>query len=243
MATAGESDHETMNVFEYPNLDEFTEAVSERIFSELKNAIEVRQSASLALSGGGTPMPIYSKLAGMKLEWSHVVAVPTDERWVSHDHAANNANQIRACFGHCGIDILGLVPDEVSGVPTPNHAIDVLARIPTPFDVALLGMGNDAHFASLFPRSAALRDGLDPASASVALPVIPDPLPSEAPFGRVSLTLAKLLESRNVLLAITGENKRRVLDHATHDEVDPQDCPVAALLRAAGDRLDIFWSP
>lgn len=203
----------------------------------------MRESASLALSGGGTPMPIYSKLSEMTLDWSRVVAVPTDERWVSKDHPANNTSQIRACFGSCGIHIHDLVPDEVIGAPTADYAREVLQEIPMPFDVALLGMGSDAHFASLFPESPALADGLDPDSTTVALPVVPDPLPPEAPFGRISLTLAKLLQSRNLLLAITGENKRAVLDQAMHDQANPQHCPVAALLQAAGDRLDIYWSP
>ena len=232
-----------MNLFEYPNSAAFIEALSERIHGELAKAIDMRESASLALSGGGTPMPIYSKLSEMALDWSRVVAVPTDERWVSPDHPANNASQIRACFGSCGIRILDLVPDEAIGAPTADYARDMLQDIPVPFDVALLGMGSDAHFASLFPGSPALADGLDPASATIALPVMPDPLPPEAPFGRISLTLAKLLASRNVLLAITGENKRAVLDQAMHDHVDPYHCPVAALLRTAGDRLDIYWSP
>lgn len=243
MAIVGESDLENMNLFEYPNLDSFIEAVSKRIHAALAEAIELRESASLALSGGGTPMPIYSKLSEMTLDWSSVVAVPTDERWVPKDHPSNNASQIRTFFGGCGIRILGLVPDEATGEPTAEHARDILQDIPVPFDVALLGMGSDAHFASLFPGSPALADGLDPASTTVALPVMPDPLPPEAPFGRISLTLAKLLQSRNVLLAITGENKRAVLDQALHDRVDPQHCPVAALLRAAGDHLDIYWSP
>lgn len=209
----------------------------------LKTALDQRGQASMALSGGGTPMPLYAALANASLDWARVWAVPTDERWVSASHAANNLGQIAEHMASSDIGLVGLVPDEPAGMPDPVPARSALAALPGSFDVVIVGMGGDGHFASLFPRSPALVAGLDPDGQESALVVTPDPLPPEAPFERISLTLSKLLATRYLVLLITGEEKREVFERAARSDADANELPIAALIRAAGSRLNVFWSP
>jgi 6-phosphogluconolactonase len=233
----------TINLTAFSDKAALTDAVSARIHKLLEQALQQRPNACLALSGGGTPMPIYSRLAGMRLDWSSVIALPTDERWVDCDHAASNYRQIVERFSGCRLAIKSLVPTRVGESADPEQAIATLAELPAIFDVVLLGMGGDGHFASLFPGSPTLAAGLDPAGQDPALAVTPDPLPPEAPFQRITLSLARLLATRHVMLVITGHDKREILERAARDDADPNQLPVAALLRTAGQHLPIYWSP
>ena len=116
----------------------------------------------------------------------------------------------------------------------------LLAARPQPFDAVLLGMGADGHIASLFPGAANLADGLALDSSVDAIATLPDPLPPEAPFARISLTLPRLLRAGGVHLVVTGHAKRAVLNQARRDPQAP--FPVAALLHA-GAPIHLHWSP
>lgn len=228
---------------EFADRHALVEGVSRRVCLQLEACLAEEPTACIVLAGGSTPMPIYARLAESHLDWSRISAVPSDERWVAADHPASNAHQIGAQFAGSGLQFLSLVPDPPSGAADPGHADVVLSSLPVPFELVLLGMGEDGHFASLFPNSAALEAGLDPAAAASALAVRPDPLPPEAPFERISLSLSRLLQTRSLLLVISGSAKRAVLEQAARPAADPRQLPIAALLRAADERLEIFWSP
>ena len=122
------------------------------------------------------------------------------------------------------------------------QARTLLAAHPEPFDAVLLGMGADGHFASLFPGAANLADGLALDSGIDAIATLPDPLPPEAPFARISLSLPRLLRAREIHLVVTGEAKRRVLRQAQQQDAG-SGLPIAALLHARTRSVQIHWSP
>ncbi len=244
MGTAGVS--ESLNIKTYPSRDALEQGVTERLVDGLHHALDAKPTVAISLSGGSTPMPIYARLAKASVDWDRVVAIPTDERWVARDHEANNAHQIKQHLKGQGPAIRDLVPQSVDGPPDASFAHQVLQELPSPFAISVVGMGQDAHFASLFPNHAKLLEGLDVHSSSDFISLTPDPLPPEAPFGRISLTLSKLMDSQAILLVITGSQKKAVLDEAwarvsAHDDAQAQ-WPIMALLREAKDRLEIHWS-
>lgn len=227
----------------HPDADAFSLALASALQAEIRIGLATRGRATLALAGGRTPLPVYRHLATAALEWSKVVALPTDERWVGHDHRDCNSRALRAAFAAAGaLRILPLTPAGAGSPADPERALQALASIDEPFDAVLLGMGTDGHVASLFPGAAELPAGLDPHNPEDALVVHPDPLPADAPFARISLGIARLARTRRLLLAVTGATKRAVLDRA-QARSDPLDLPVCALLHDRGVQVEIHWCP
>jgi len=187
--------------------------------------LEGRLSAALATTpgevaisvpGGSTPFPILAQLAKASLAWPRVAVWPGDDRIVAEDHSASNVGRIRGLLESTGADIVPLTEDA-----DPPH-----------FALVWLGMGNDGHVASLFPST-------DP-RANDPFPVrclIPDPVPPEAPFDRISLTIPALLASDELLFVVRGAQKRALFEAAADGA---NDLPVARLLRAARQPVTCF---
>ncbi|MEM9838930.1 MAG: 6-phosphogluconolactonase [Pseudomonadota bacterium] len=201
-----------------------------RIISALSSGVADRGEAHMALSGGSTPAPIYERLSAYdKLDWSKVTVTLVDERMTEPNDPASNEVLVRNT----------LLKDAASSA-TFTPITEGQASVPQQ-DIMLLGMGGDGHFASLFPTAEELQDGLY-ASAPAVLRMTPNPLPANAPFPRLTLTLPTILASRALVLAITGDEKRGVLDSA--QEAGPtEDLPISALLRADHPNLTILWAP
>ena len=243
--------------FDYANTDQLAAACAARIDADLDVALRERGAALLALAGGRTSPPVFRRLAVQFRDWSRVSILPSDERWVAADHPDCNLRQMREAFaGAEGIRWLSLVPALPQGEPSANFANGALAPYPQAFDVCMLGMGADGHFASLFPGAPTLADALSPTQASAAMPIVPDPMPAAGPHARVSLTLPRMLNSRRLLLVISGQDKRAVLERVIAS-VRPEPVegrredagtnaatlPVAALLAAHHPAAEIHWSP
>ena len=257
-----------MKLVTHPNPAALAAAVATLIAGDLDAALGERGRALLALAGGRTSPPVFRQLAMQPRDWSRVTILPSDERWVPAHHADCNLRQMREAFAAAhGIHWLALVPDLPAGPACADFANRALAARPEAFDVAMLGMGVDGHFASLFPGAPTLAAGLaltvgagssrepsdqtgkssrdEPApteSRAAAIPIIPNPMPAAGPHPRISLTLARLLHSRTLLLVITGADKRALLERAQAEGASSA-LPVAALLRAAHPRFEIHWSP
>lgn len=228
---------------DYPDLAALAEGVAGELHAGCGSAIRARGTARLALAGGGTPLPAYRRLAAMPLDWSRVTAVPGDERCVPHDHPACNFRQLGAVLdGAPALQLLPLTPSDGDPDAAQAHANAVLSRCSSPFDATVLGMGLDAHTASLFPGASGLAAALDPYAPMDAVRIDPDPLPPEAPYPRITLTAARLLRTRAVHLVVAGHAKRELLQRALRAD-DRSRYPVAALLHAADAPVHVHWSP
>lgn len=229
---------------EHADADTLSRALAEAIATATREALARRGHALLSLAGGRTPLPAYRTVASMPFDWHHVTALPGDDRCVPHFHAASNVRELRALFAAAeGVTIESLTTEDGEPDASARHAQAMLAQHrDTPFDLVVLGMGADAHTASLFPHAPQLAAALDPASQAEALRIDPDPLPPEAPFPRISLTAARLLRARALHLVVAGDAKRAVLDQAMA-AADPMRQPVAAILHAPGAHVHVHWSP
>lgn len=172
----------------------------------------------LAVPGGKTPLPIFDILSKRSLPWGTVSLMLTDDRIVPDNHPASNQGKLEAAFD-----------------ATPAHIAKLEEGMPLPvFDLVWLGMGTDGHIASLFPNMNLRVDG----EAAVDH-TIPDPLPPEAPFERLSFNMAALTQAKEIMLVVRGCGKKRVLDEAI---VGENDLPVTRLFNAARCPITIFWS-
>jgi 6-phosphogluconolactonase len=171
---------------------------------------------AITIPGGSTPFPILAELARLGLDWSRIAVWPGDDRIVAEDHPASNAGRIRAALEPLGARVVALAEDL-----DPPH-----------FALAWLGMGTDGHIASLFPNTDPRAD--DPLRLRR---LVPDPLPPEAPFHRLSLTIPALLDSDALVFVIRGDEKRALFDAAL---AGGHELPVARLLAAADQPVTCF---
>jgi 6-phosphogluconolactonase len=111
-----------------------------------------------------------------------------------------------------------------------------LLQAPFPFACALLGMGEDGHFASLFPDAENLQEGLDVDSRQLCVPV----QTAASPYPRVSLTLSALSRSDEIVLLIFGDAKRDVYETA---KTSTNGNPVSHLLRQKRAPVHVYWAP
>lgn len=172
---------------------------------------------AITVPGGSTPFPIMQQLVTRDLDWSRLEVWPGDDRIVPEDHQASNTGKVRALFQPLGARVATL-----SEEARPPH-----------FALAWLGMGEDGHIASLFPNTDPRVD--DP---QMVRRLTPDPLPPEAPFDRITLTIPALLNSDAIMFTLGSSAAKRTLFDAAR--AGTHDLPVARLLRAASQQVTCF---
>lgn len=223
----------------------FEEAAAAVVAETLAGAVGERGRAAIALAGGGTPRGLYNRLGGEswreRIPWERVDLFWGDERCVPSDHPESNFRMVEETL----LSKLALLPERIHRVPTELGAEKAAAAYAEElwevlgeearFDLVLLGLGDDGHTASLFPRTPRLRDE----ERWVVTTRSPQP-----PHRRVSLTLRVLNAARRVVFLVRGASKAaavaRVVGRAAADD-EEGDVPPAALVRpAAGEPLWIL---
>jgi 6-phosphogluconolactonase len=215
------------------------DALAESVAEDLRAAIDQRGEATLVLCGGSTPGLFLEALSRQLVPWNKVAVTLTDERWVSTEDPASNENLIRRTLLQGDAAEARLVPLKTEAATPEAAAAEVEKRLQAlarPFDVVVLGMGEDGHIASLFPGHAALSPGPGK-EKNLSLPVATQQGPA-----RITLSLHALLDSRRIILYFTGERKwhtyRLALGRGPVSEL-----PVRAILGRGREPIDIYWSP
>ena len=217
------------------------EALAAATADALERALAGGGRKTFAATGGGTPGPTYDALASRDIDWGSVTVTLTDDRWVDVASPLSNEAQVRGRLLTGRAAAARFI--SLKGVGATPHA-DALAVEPmlttlTPFDAVLLGMGPDGHIASLFPGDPDLAASLDPSGPRLCVGV--DQAGLEPFVPRVSLTARALLDARLVVLLVTGDDKR-VLIEGVLSGVDAA-YPVAAILRQSAAPVRVLWAP
>jgi 6-phosphogluconolactonase len=225
-----------MRRIDYPDRAALARGVAEALAADLAAAIAARGAASLALPGGSTPGPVFDLLAHLPLGWEAVSVFAGDERWVPLDDARSNTGQIAARLMRdraAAARLIALAAPIGAGAPEA-HLPDLLARLAPllPPDVALFGMGEDMHTASLFPGA----EGLAAALAADAPPLVAIRPPNQ-PEARLSLSARVIAATARAHLMITGAAKAEALARAA--ALAPAEAPVGVL--PAG--TTVHWAP
>jgi 6-phosphogluconolactonase len=218
---------------------ELCDELATRIAENLADALAARGQATLAVSGGSTPVPLFQALSGANLDWSRVTVTLVDERWVDPDHPDSNARLVREHLLQGAAAAATFVPMKTPGFD-PFSAEDEVAEALSAFaghiDVVVLGMGGDGHTASFFPGAKTLAAALDRESRQICVAVEPP----AAPHARMTLTLAALDRARHTYLHITGPDKLAVLQQAD-GEGAVEALPIRAMLRR-DPPLDVYYA-
>jgi len=228
--------------WEYDSVDELADAVAGDVAFIVESAIDARNASLIAVPGGKTAPAVFPKLAAQTVQWKRVTIIPGDERLVPVGDELSNVREIARAFLPTGARVIPIVSGKVADHKLAGNAADALLQdMPWPPDLVWLGMGEDGHTASIFP-GADLQDALDAPKARRVVGVMPDPLPPEAPVARVTLTRAAILSARTVLITITGQKKREVLEQAIADGQSSR-LPIGRVLAEAEQPIDIHWCP
>lgn len=223
----------------YDDLDELARAAAEEIAKSAEEAIAARGRFTIALSGGDTPKPVYRLLAEEpRIDWSRVHAFWGDDRHVPPDHPDSN-------FGMAHDELLSKVaipPGNVHRMRTEKadaeraaeeyawtlrSAFDLGDGERPRFDLVLMGIGEDAHTASLFPGGEAVRER----SRLVVAPWV-----SSLGTFRITLTPPVFNNARLALFLVSGEEKAEALKAVLEGDFQPDRFP-AQVVRLEGGKL------
>jgi len=224
----------------YPNSQLLIEDLTAHIVKELQQAINNKGHASIAVSGGKTPIPLFKLLSQQDLDWHNVFITLVDDRWVDDTDDASNEKLVLTYLLQNKAKLANFVGLKNS-CDNPFDGAEItdkiLNKIPMPFDVLILGMGEDGHTASLFPGAANLMAGLDMKSDRKVVGMTP----LTAPLDRITLTLPTILDSQNIYLHLVGESKMQVLEQAEKGD-DINQMPIRAILQQNKVNVIGFWT-
>jgi len=228
-----------MNLEESATREQASIAAASRIVAAVERRLGEQARTRLIVTGGSSPLQCYAYLSQADIDWRSVQLLLSDERWVPAEHVDSNEKMVRACL---------LTGKAVQATLLPFFAADttlaarcdemsqLLAGLDSPAACALLGMGDDGHFASLFPDAANLSVGLQADSATFCIPVDT----AASPHQRISLTLSELVKSEEIVLLCFGDAKREVIDQ---DEHGAGNFPISHLLKQSQVPVTVFWAP
>ncbi len=231
--------------FIFESREQLNQAVAERCASQLTSSIEKRGAASFVVPGGTTPTPLFNLLSEIPLAWNKVTVLPSDERWIDVDKAQSNQLLIKKQLlknKAASAQFIALKNSAKTAVAGEKITEAKLSELNSPHSVVVLGMGNDGHFASLFPDCPQLQAGLDidQNNKCKAIDATGCPVAGDFPE-RISLTLTELLNSAVIIVLITGQQKldivRKVLQKPPSDAL-----PISVLLSQNKTAVEIYWS-
>ncbi len=207
------------------------------VLAKIQEAIQERDRCTIALAGGGTPQPLYEAIANQDLPWEKIHVFWGDERYVPADHPDSNQGMARRAW----LDQVDLPDANIHPMPTDGatpmadaekHEAQLREFFGSPagefpqFDVILLGIGDDAHTASLFPHTDALhvQDRLVTVGNKDGQP-------------RITFSAPLINHAHCVIFLVAGAGKRPALAQIFAPDADPLTYP-ARLIQPHGE---LWW--
>ena len=187
------------------------ENISQTIFNELEKDLCENAESTFIVSGGSSPVQIFKDLSAMEAKWSDINISLVDDRVVDINHEDSNEKLVKEL----------LIKDkakDASFISICNQSNDLLT-LKRPFNVMLLGMGEDGHFASLFPKLIQTNPEYFDLRSEPEI-FFTDPMGSPC-HKRASMNLSMILESKNIFLLVSSEKKFEVLNQAKSDKSLP----------------------
>lgn len=204
-----------------------------------QNAIHKRGRFVVALTGGSSPVLIYTLLATPhykeKIDWDKVFIFWGDERWVAlNDERSNAKMAFDTLLSHVGIPKSNIFPMYKEGVSPEDFALEYEKSIKNltseegQFDLILLGMGDDGHTASLFPGQAVLLENDKWVSAYYLEP---------QKMHRITLTAPIINKAKQIVVVTFGENKAHALNEVLYGAYNPEKYPTQLIKPLDGELL------
>jgi len=227
----------------FKNAADMYAVLADEIVARLMDGAARRGGASLVVSGGTTPGELFDVLAGRDAPWSNVDVTLSDERWVDPASEASNEHLARTRLlveRAAAATLVRLKTKDMHARDAEARINAAIAAMERPFDIVLLGMGNDGHTASLVPGADGLEHALDRSDPALVRAITP---PMRTNMGeRMTLTLRAILDTHWIALLLRGDAKMETYKRAiAGTDVPPM--PVRAVLNQTDVAVTVFWAP
>jgi 6-phosphogluconolactonase len=227
-----------MNIKKYELASDLNIDFANEIAAKLTQGIAENGRASLLVSGGSTPRPLFAVLSDLDIEWQNVDISLVDDRWVDADDDASNEKMVKEALlinKASSAQFFGLKTPQTDAFAAVEEVKKNLADIQTPFDVVILGMGEDGHTASIFPCCEQLDEGLNTTEVLLATQ------PTTAPHQRMTFSKTALLNSKQLYLHLVGANKETVLEKVL-EGTNEKEAPIRAFLQQRDVPITIMFA-
>ena len=222
----------------YPDVPDLLNATADFLRDKINKVLSTKEHCNIALSGGNTPRSLYALIAGdpyrKEIAWDRLQFFFGDERFVPHDHPDSNFRMAReSLFEPAGVDMKNVFPVSTS-MPPHQAAIEyektIKAQLETgTFDIILLGLGDDAHTASLFPRN----DVLEERSSWVKEVYV-----VSLKAWRITFTVPLINTAQTVVFLAHGASKAPAVHRVLEGKQDPKSYPAQYV---APDKGEVHW--
>lgn len=208
----------------------------------IESAIAAHGSARIALPVADTPSEVFEALAAAKMDWAKVTLIPTDDRLVALDDGESHYGRLEKLFSAKGATLVSLVDEAALGdYREAGRLADArLALLEWPLDLVWLAVGPDGHTAAMYPGPDLDRAIAGPKERR-AVGVRADPVPADGGAERVTLTGAALASARTVMIVITGDDRKALVEQAI-GEGPLSSKSVGRVLAEIEVPIDIYWS-
>ena len=221
----------------YNSYESLSNAAAHFFTIAYSRSIAAHDKFTVALSGGNTPKRFYELLAtpefSSNINWKKVFIFFSDERYVPHNDAKSNFNMAaKALLEHIAIPHKNIFAIPVSATPKKDAAAyeasvkKITADTKFAFDLVLLGMGADGHTASLFPGNEIIQEKKR---------LVKEVFLKEKNIYRISFTLLLINRAKQILVLVTGKEKKPVLKRIYSNRKTKTLLPVQLL------KGDITW--
>jgi 6-phosphogluconolactonase len=233
----------TIQEKQFDNRETMFDALYQVFIEDIEAALQRQGSASLLLSGGSTPAPLYRRLSEAEVDWKKIHVALVDERWVDADNDSSNERLLAESLlvnQAAAAQFTGMKNNAGSAFEAVAACNLDYAKLPLPHSICLLGMGPDGHTASLFPQAQGLNEAL--AAEQHCAPIRAH---QSAVTGtlveRMTMTPWSILQSERLILLITGTDKWEVLQQAAACD-DATLMPISCFIDSQTP-LEVYWAP
>ena len=230
-----------MRLNEFKNPEACNAQLSHVLGESIDKVLVQKAVCNMALAGGNTPKALYALLSKLPLPWEKIQVTLSDERWVDVNHNDSNEKMVRTELLINHAKKSRFIPLK-NAKHSPSDAMSLcdsnLKHNMPKLDIVVLGMGDDGHFASVYPNIENLQALLNLQQSRTCQAVCPT---GKSP--RMSLTLAYLLTAKTIYLLISGQRKKDIISNVSLGNSLSASYPVSTLINQQICPVEVYWSP